>query len=256
MPLLDVSALAVRYGGVRAVSGVDLTVQAGRVSVLLGPNGAGKTSTMRAILGLVRKSHGRVTVDGVDVTKARPYRVAREGVALVPEGRRIFAPLSVEENLLLGAYTNRSAEHRAETLAQIFEMFPILAERRAGAAGYLSGGEQQMLAFGRALMSRPKVILMDEPSMGLSPAMVDVVLDAVRTIAGFGIGVLMVEQNAKAALRVADDGMVLERGRIVLRGSADELATHPDVVKAFLGEAAAGAAPEGTPPPAASTAAH
>jgi branched-chain amino acid transport system ATP-binding protein len=164
--------------------------------------------------------------------------VARAGLVLVPEGRRVFAPLSVYENLLLGGYTNKSKARRAELLESVFTMFPILGERRKQPAGLLSGGEQQMLAFGRAMMAEPKVMLMDEPSMGLSPAMVERIMDAIGDIAKTGIGILMVEQNAMAALEVAESAIVLERGHIVLSGTADEIRTHPDVVKAFLGDKA------------------
>jgi branched-chain amino acid transport system ATP-binding protein len=157
---------------------------------------------------------------------------------MVPEGRRVFAPLSVHENLLLGGYSNRSKTRRAELYDQICTMFPILGERRKQPAGLLSGGEQQMLAFGRAMMAEPKVILMDEPSMGLSPVMVDVIMDAIKEIAKTGIGILMVEQNAMAALEVAQSAVVLERGHVVLSGTADEMRIHPDVVKAFLGDKA------------------
>jgi branched-chain amino acid transport system ATP-binding protein len=173
-----------------------------------------------------------------DISTWPSFKVARAGLVLVPEGRRVFAPLSVYENLLLGGYTNKSKARRAELLESVFTMFPILGERRKQPAGLLSGGEQQMLAFGRAMMAEPKVMLMDEPSMGLSPAMVERIMDAIGDIAKTGIGILMVEQNAMAALEVAESAIVLERGHIVLSGTADEIRTHPDVVKAFLGDKA------------------
>lgn len=228
-----------RYGGVAAVRGISLAVDAHNVSVVLGSNGAGKTSTLRAVTGLVRRSKGKVLWDGKDITGWPAYRIARSGLVMVPEGRRIFAPLSVEENLLLGGYVNSSKVRRAQILADVYEMFPILAERRRGKAGLLSGGEQQMLAFGRAMMAEPRLILMDEPSMGLSPAMVDTVMESIGRISALGIGVLMVEQNAAAALTVASQATVLERGETVLAGTAAEVGSHPQVVKAFLGERAA-----------------
>jgi branched-chain amino acid transport system ATP-binding protein len=238
MPLLEVRDVHVRYGGVVAVRGIDLSVDEGRVEVVLGANGAGKTSTLRAICGQLRQSSGEITWGGDDISTWPSFKIARSGLVMVPEGRRVFAPMSVYENLLLGGYTSRSKARRAELLDTVYAMFPILGERRKQAAGLLSGGEQQMLAFGRAMMAEPKVILMDEPSMGLSPVMVDRIMGAIGDIARTGIGILMVEQNAMAALDVAESAIVLERGQIVLRGSADEVRTHPDVVKAFLGDKA------------------
>ena len=243
MALLEVRGLEVRYGGVTAVRGVDLTVEEGRVEVVLGSNGAGKTSSLRSISGLQRQSAGSIQWDGRDISKWPAYRVARVGLVLVPEGRRVFAPLTVEQNLLLGAYTNRDKQRRQDVLERVYDLFPVLVERKSGRAGLLSGGEQQMLAFGRAMMAEPKVILADEPSMGLSPAMVDVVMGSIAQIAETGIGVLMVEQNANAALEVADSAVVIERGQIVLRGSAAEVRSHPDVVRAFLGESASSPEP-------------
>jgi branched-chain amino acid transport system ATP-binding protein len=234
MPLLEIKGLDVRYGGVRAVCGIDLSVDSGGVHLVLGANGSGKTSTLRAVCGLERKTAGRVFWKGLNVSNWAPHRIARSGLVLVPQGRRVFAPLSVEENLLLGAYT-RSRKEGAETLEHVYTIFPRLLERRYGRAGLLSGGEQQMLAFGRAMMSRPAVILADEPSMGLSPAMVGTIMKSIADIARSGIGVLAVEQNANAALAVAEWAVVLERGSIVLEGSAAEVRTHPDVVRAFLG---------------------
>jgi branched-chain amino acid transport system ATP-binding protein len=237
--LLEVHGLEVRYGGVAAVRGIDLQVDTHHVSVVLGSNGAGKTSTLRAITGLVRRSAGHVLWDGKDISGWASYRIARAGLVMVPEGRRIFAPLSVEDNLLLGGYVNRSKSRRAQILSEVYELFPILAERRGGKAGLLSGGEQQMLAFGRAMMAEPRLILMDEPSMGLSPAMVDTIMESIGRISALGMGVLMVEQNAAAALTVASQATVLERGETVLVGTAAEVGSHPQVVKAFLGERAA-----------------
>lgn len=237
MPLLEVADLDVRYGGVWAVRGIDLSVDRGTVHVVLGANGAGKTSSLRAVCGLERKYAGRVRWRDRDVTKWPPYRIARSGLVMVPQGRRVFAPLTVEDNLRLGGYP-RSRKEIAETMRQVYELFPPLQRRRDGRAGLLSGGEQQMLAFGRAMMARPEVILADEPSMGLSPAMVDTIMESIADIARSGIGVLAVEQNANAALAVADTAVVLERGSIVLAGTAAEVRTHPDVVRAFLGDRA------------------
>jgi branched-chain amino acid transport system ATP-binding protein len=237
--LLEVTGLEVRYGGVAAVRGIDLAVDTHNVSVVLGSNGAGKTSTLRAITGLVRKAKGKVLWDGQDITGWPAFRIARAGLVMVPEGRRVFAPLSIEDNLMLGGYVNRSKARRSEILSEVYELFPILVERRRAKAGLLSGGEQQMLAFGRAMMAEPRLILMDEPSMGLSPAMVDTIMDSIGRISALGIGVLMVEQNAAAALTVATKATVLERGETVLEGSAAEVGAHPQVVKAFLGDRAA-----------------
>lgn len=236
MPLLDVRGLVVRYGGAMAVRGIDLRIQTGEVLVILGANGAGKTSTLRTIAGQLRQSSGTINWDDKDVSAWSAYRVARSGLTLVPEGRKVFAPLTVRDNLLVGAFSNRSKQRRLELLAKVLEMFPVLRERQNKPAGYLSGGEQQMLAFGRAMMADPKIILMDEPSMGLSPAMVDFVMDSISEIAKTGIGILMAEQNAMAALTVANRAQVLERGEFILAGSAEEVRSHPDVVKAFLGE--------------------
>ena len=241
MSLLEVNGLEVRYGGAIAVRGIDLHVDQGEVSVVLGANGAGKTSSLRAVAGQLRQSGGTIRWDGREIANWPAFRVARAGLVMVPEGRKIFAPLSVEENLLVGGYTNRSKGRRQEKMDQVCTMFPILGSRRNQAAGLLSGGEQQMLAFGRAMMAEPRVILMDEPSMGLAPAVVDLVMDSIAEIAKTGIGILMVEQNAMAALEVAHRAVVLERGEIVLTGSADEVRTHPDVIRAFLGERAGAA---------------
>jgi branched-chain amino acid transport system ATP-binding protein len=244
VPLLEVTGLEVRYGGVRAVRGIDLRVDSGGIAVALGANGAGKTSTLRAICGLEPKSAGKVVWDEQNISRWPSYRIARSGLVLVPEGRRIFAPLSVEENLLVGAYSNRHRAKRQELLDRVYGLFPVLLERRSGRAGLLSGGEQQMLAFGRAMMAYPRMILADEPSMGLSPLIIDIVMNSIASIAATGIGVFMVEQNANAALAIAKTAIVLDRGEIVLEGSAEEIRSHPDVVKAFLGEQGA-ASPRG-----------
>jgi len=238
MSILEVTGLHVRYGGVVAVRGIDLSLDLGRIEVILGANGAGKTSSLRAISGQLRQEAGKIIWDGTDISRWPSYKVARAGLVLVPEGRKVFAPLSVHENLLLGGYVKHSESHRERLLKEVLELFPILGQRSRQPAGLLSGGEQQMLALGRAMMSAPKVILMDEPSMGLAPVVVDAVMDAIADISSTGIGVLMVEQNAMAALRVARSAVVMERGHLTLTGSATEMRRHPDVVKAFLGDRA------------------
>jgi branched-chain amino acid transport system ATP-binding protein len=238
MSILEVTGLNVRYGGVVAVRGIDLSLELGRIEVILGANGAGKTSSLRAISGQLRQEAGKITWDGKDISRWPSYKVARAGLVLVPEGRKVFAPLSVHENLLLGGYVKHSESRRDHLLKEVLDLFPILGQRSRQPAGLLSGGEQQMLALGRAMMSSPKVILMDEPSMGLAPVVVDAVMDAIADISSTGIGVLMVEQNAMAALRVARSAVVMERGHLTLAGSAAEMRKHPDVVKAFLGDRA------------------
>jgi branched-chain amino acid transport system ATP-binding protein len=222
---------------VQAVRGIDLSVSDGEIFVLLGANGAGKSSTLRALAGVIGR-RGRVQWDGRNLSRARSFQVARSGLTLVPEGRRIFSPLTVEENLRLGGYARGGRRWMDEELERVYTMFPILKERRSGKAGLLSGGEQQMLAFGRALMSSPRLIMMDEPSTGLAPAIVDVVMDKVREIASTGIAVLMVEQNAAVALAIADRAAVLERGLITAQGTADEMRHNPAVLRAFLGDKA------------------
>lgn len=237
MPRLSVSGLGVRYGAVQAVSDVAIAVEPGEIVVVLGPNGAGKSSSLRAIAGLIA-STGTVTWGEQDISRWPAYRRARAGIALVPEGRRVFSPLTVEENLVLGAYGVRSAEQRRESLSRVFGLFPRLEKRRGSASGLLSGGEQQMLAIGRALMASPSMILMDEPSMGLAPTIVDVVMDSVKAISETGIGVLMVEQNAIAALDIAHRAAVLNRGTVVASDDAHKLRDDPSVLRAFLGSQA------------------
>jgi branched-chain amino acid transport system ATP-binding protein len=235
--MLRIDDLHVSYGRIEAVRGVGLEVQPGRVTLVLGANGAGKSTTLKAVAGLQPPHQGTVTLDGEDITGMAAHKVVAHGIALVPEGRRVFAPLTVAENLRLGGYTAGKAAF-AETLDRVYEMFPILSERRDGPAGLLSGGEQQMLAFGRALMSQPKVMLLDEPSMGLAPVVVDTILEKVRAMADAGIGILMVEQNAEAGLDVADEVVALARGDVVYSGVAGDARSHASVLRAFLGEAA------------------
>ncbi|WP_132992148.1 ABC transporter ATP-binding protein [Gordonia zhaorongruii] len=233
--MLEVDDLHVSYGAVNAVHGVSMRAEPGKVTLVLGANGAGKTTSLRAVAGFHRPRSGTVQLDGVDLTGKRAHVMVRHSMVLVPEGRRVFPTLTVVENLRIGGYRASRAQVD-ETIEEVYSQFPILSERRGTAAGLLSGGEQQMLAFGRALMSQPKAILMDEPSMGLAPTMVDTVMTKVRQIADRGIAVLMVEQNADAGLAIADEVSVITRGRTVWTGptaDADRAA-----VRAVLGDAA------------------
>ena len=233
--MLEVTDLHVSYGAVNAVHGVSMQAHKGRISLVLGANGAGKTTSLRTVAGFQKAKAGTVTLDGEKVLGKPAHMMVRRGVVLVPEGRKIFSPLTVEENLRIGGYRAPRSKV-AGTMEEVYEQFPILGDRRDMAAGLLSGGEQQMLAFGRALMSQPTIILMDEPSMGLAPTMVDKVMASVRSIADRGIGVLMVEQNADAGLTVADDVSIVTRGETVWTGPASE--ADRAAVHALLGEAA------------------
>jgi branched-chain amino acid transport system ATP-binding protein len=235
MTALEVQGANVHYGGVHAVRDVDLHVDEGEVVVVVGPNGAGKSSLLNALSGLVPLSSGRASVSGQDITGRAPHRIARLGLVQVPEGRRVFGPLTVEENLRMGGYTLGKRARMDELLERAYTMFPILKERRRGAAGLLSGGEQQMLAFGRALMADPHTLMLDEPSMGLAPNLVDRVIDAIRGIAAQGLSILMVEQNAAAAFGVASRAYVLDQGVVTLTGPVSEVSTDPRVLEAFLG---------------------
>jgi branched-chain amino acid transport system ATP-binding protein len=233
--LLALEKIEVAYGGIRAVKGIDLAVERGETVCLIGANGAGKTTTLRAITGLVRAAAGRIRYDGEEIAKLRVHDIARRGLALVPEGRGVFPQLTIEENLAMGAYArNDRAAVRAD-VDRAYGLFPRLAERRRQTAGTLSGGEQQMLAIARALMSRPKLLLLDEPSMGLAPLMVEKIFEVIRAIAAEGVTLLLVEQNARLALRVADRAIVMRRGQIVLSGRAEELAHDPRVRDVYLG---------------------
>ena len=233
--MLEVKDLEVSYGKIKAVKGISFTVEEGEVVTLIGTNGAGKTTTLRTISGLLRPTKGSVTFKGQDLTKVPAHEVVQLGVAHSPEGRRIFPRLSVEENLMLGAFA-RKDKNIKEDLETAFELFPILRERRAQPAGTFSGGEQQMLAMGRAMMSRPQLLMLDEPSMGLSPLMMKRIMTTVSTLQQQGTTILLVEQNAQAALKRATKGYVLEVGRIVLSGTGSELLESDDVRKAYLGE--------------------
>lgn len=235
-PALEVRDLEVRYGAVRAVNGITLRVDSGEIVALLGANGAGKTSTINAISGVSECTvTGEVSLLGRQVTARGARHTLGREIALVPEGRGIVAPLSIEDNLLLGAYHVRSRRDRESALADVYELFPILKERCNGIAGLLSGGEQQMLAFGRAMMSRPKLILADEPSIGLAPVLVKRVMETIEKINSLGTSVLIVEQNAVAALQIASRGYVLSRGEVVKEGSAAVLLDDDEIADAFLG---------------------
>jgi len=235
-PMLAVRGLKVAYGGINAVKGIAFTVNAGEMVTLIGANGAGKTTTLKALAGLVRPAGGRVHYNGDDVTAMPSHRLVRLGVALVPEGRGVFARLTVAENLDIGAYSRNDKPAIRADLEHVHALFPRLAERRHQAAGTLSGGEQQMLAIGRALMSRPKLLLLDEPSMGLAPLLVQKIFETIRAIAAAGVTILLVEQNAKLALEICNRGYVMESGEITLHDNARALLANPQVRRAYLGE--------------------
>jgi branched-chain amino acid transport system ATP-binding protein len=235
-PLLKVNGLTVSYGHVEAVRGIDFELPAGRITTLVGANGAGKSTTLLALSGLVKKNAGQVLFDGRDIAALAPHRIVQAGVVQVAEGRATLTTLSVRENLELGAYTRRDGHAaRAHDLAHVFSLFPRLKEREHGLAGNLSGGEQQMLAIGRALMARPRLLLLDEPSMGLAPIIVQDIFRTLRRINAEGLTIFLVEQNVKQALKIADQAYVLENGRIVLQGAGRELLDEPRVQQAYLG---------------------
>jgi len=233
--VLSVERLECRYGKVAAVRGLSLEVRKGELVSLIGANGAGKTTTLKAISGVLRAFGGKVTFEGEDITNASARRVLDLGIAHCPEGRRVFPYMTVRENLEMGCYLRKDRAGIEADLGRLFERFPILAERRAQAAGTLSGGEQQMLAISRALMSRPKLVLFDEPSLGLAPNIVERTFDIITAIRAEGVTVMMVEQNALAALELSDRAYVLEQGRIIRTGSGKALLNDPDVKKAYLG---------------------
>jgi branched-chain amino acid transport system ATP-binding protein len=236
LSLLEVSALKVAYGGIQAVKGIDLRIESGELIALIGANGAGKSSTLKTLAGMHQPAGGTVTYNGERIDGMGSHLLIRKGLALVPEGRGVFSRLTVEDNLLMGAYTRSDDAAIKQELAQIYEIFQRLFERREQLAGTLSGGEQQMLAIGRALLGKPKLLLLDEPSMGLSPIMVQKIFDTVRRIAAQGVTILLVEQNAKLALEVSSRGYVMESGSITLTGPAQELLHNPKVRAAYLGE--------------------
>ena len=233
--MLEVRDLRVSYGKIEAVKEISFSVEEGQVVTLIGTNGAGKTTTLRTISGLLRPSGGSIHFQGRPIDRTPAHEIVTLGIAHSPEGRKIFPRLTVEENLLLGAFSRKDGGVKAD-LQAAYELFPILGERSKQPAGTFSGGEQQMLAMGRAMMSRPKLLMLDEPSMGLSPLMMKRIMSTVKTLQGQGTTILLVEQNAQAALKLADRGYVLEVGKIVLQGSGKELLASDDVRKAYLGE--------------------
>lgn len=236
MAMLEVKDLEVYYGVIQAIKGISFHVDKGEIIALIGANGAGKTTTLHTVTGLISPKIGHVLFEGKDITKIPAHKIVSMGMAHVPEGRRVFAELSVYENLKMGAYTRKDKNEIEESLKNVYKRFPRLEERKNQMAGTLSGGEQQMLAMGRALMSKPKIILMDEPSMGLSPIMVNEIFDIIRSVSESGTTVLLVEQNAKKALSIADRAYVLETGKIVLEGKAKDLLEDDSIKKAYLGE--------------------
>ena len=236
MSMLKVTDLQVYYGVIQALKGISFEVNEGEVIALIGANGAGKTTILHTVTGLINQKAGKIEFEGKDISHTPAYKIVAEGMAHVPEGRRVFAELSVYDNLMMGAYTRKDKKEIAETLAMVYKRFPRLEERKKQMAGTLSGGEQQMLAMGRALMSKPKIILMDEPSMGLSPIFVNEIFDIIKAVSASGTTVLLVEQNAKKALSIADRAYVLETGKLILEGDAKVLMNDERVKKAYLGE--------------------
>ncbi len=234
--LLSVKDVEVYYGMIRALKGVSLDVKRGEIVALIGANGAGKTTMLHTITGLISAKSGSIMYDGQDLTKLPPHKIVSIGMAHVPEGRRVFQQLSVYDNLKLGAYTRKDRKEIEETLNQVYKHFPRLEERKNQIAGTLSGGEQQMLAMGRALMSKPEIVLMDEPSMGLSPLLVKEIFAIIEELHKAGTTILLVEQNAKMALGVADRAYVLETGSIAMSGKASEMLENDDIKKAYLGQ--------------------
>ena len=236
MAMLEVKDLQVYYGVIQALKGISFHVNQGEVIALIGANGAGKTTTLQTLTGILSPKSGSIVFEGKDLTRTPAHKIVEMGMAHVPEGRRVFADMSVYENLLLGAYTRKDKAEIAESLASVYKRFPRLEERKGQRAGTLSGGEQQMLAMGRALMSRPRIILMDEPSMGQTPIFVNEIFDIIREVSESGTTVLLVEQNAKKALSIADRAYVLETGSITMDGKAEDLLNDEAVQKAYLGE--------------------
>ncbi len=236
MAMLEVKDLEVYYGMIQAIKGVSFEVNEGEVVALIGANGAGKTTILHTVTRLLEAKKGTVIFDGKDITKMPAHKIVSMGMAHVPEGRRVFANLSVLQNLKMGAYTRKDKNEIEETLKTVYKRFPRLEERQNQLAGTLSGGEQQMLAMGRALMSHPRIILMDEPSMGLSPIFVNEIFDIIKSVSAGGTTVLLVEQNAKKALSISERAYVLETGKIVLDGKADDLLNNDSIKKAYLGE--------------------
>ena len=236
-PLLSLKKLEVAYGGIQAVKGIDLEVGDGELVCLIGANGAGKTTTLKGICGLLPVKAGNIRYAGNDITGKPSFQLVQRGLAMVPEGRGVFGALTIEENLAMGAYIRNDNDGIKADIERVYLLFPRLKERRRQTAGTLSGGEQQMLAMGRAMMSRPKLLLLDEPSMGLAPLMVQKVFETIMTISAEGVTILLIEQNAKLALEVSRRGYVMESGEITLEGQAASLLDNPKVREAYLGEA-------------------
>jgi branched-chain amino acid transport system ATP-binding protein len=237
--ILSIAGLKVAYGGIQAVKGIDMQVHEGELVSLIGSNGAGKTTTMKAITGMLGANDGDIEYLGRSIKGRGPWDMVKEGLVMVPEGRGVFARMSIAENLLMGAYTRKDQAGIAEDVEKVFGIFPRLKERKSQLAGTMSGGEQQMLAMGRALMARPKVLLLDEPSMGLSPILVDTIFQVVRDVYALGVTIVLVEQNASRALAIADRGYVMESGLLTMQGSGQDLLADPRVRAAYLGEEAA-----------------
>ena len=237
-PLLALERLALAYGGIQAVKGIDLAVGAGELVCLIGANGAGKTTTLKGICGLLPPRSGAIHYAGENIAGRRSFELVRRGLVMVPEGRGMFGALTIEENLAMGAYIRDDRAAIREDIERVFTLFPRLKERRSQTAGTLSGGEQQMLAIGRALMSRPKLLLLDEPSMGLAPLMVQKVFETIISVSREGVTILLIEQNARLALEISDRGYVMESGEITLEGAATKLLHDPKVRAAYLGETA------------------
>jgi branched-chain amino acid transport system ATP-binding protein len=236
MPLLEVNDIHTYYGHIHALKGISITVEKGEIVTLIGANGAGKTTTLKTISGLLHPRAGTISLQGEKISGLPAHEIVTRGISQAPEGRQIFTRLTVLENLEMGAYARKDKQEIQKDLDHVFQLFPRLAERRTQAGGTLSGGEQQMLAMGRALMSRPRVLLLDEPSMGLAPVLVDTIFDIIKALNDEGVTILLVEQNAARALSVASRGYVLETGRIILQGNSKELAANEQVRKAYLGE--------------------
>jgi branched-chain amino acid transport system ATP-binding protein len=232
---LTLDDVRVYYGAIQAVKGISLAVQERELVALIGSNGAGKTTTLRTVSGLFRPRSGRIRFEGADLTALAPHQIVERGIAQAPEGRQIFGSLTVRENLMLGAIRRKDRSAIPADLERVFDLFPVLEERLGQAGGTLSGGEQQMLAISRALMARPRLLLLDEPSLGLAPLMVNRIFDVIARLKGEGVTILLVEQNARKALAIADRAYVLETGRVALSGPARELARNPDVERAYLG---------------------
>lgn len=236
-PLLELQGVNTYYGNIHALKGIDMSVYEGEIVTLIGTNGAGKTTTLSSITGLTPPKSGTIFFDGQEITREKPSTIIKRGIGISPEGREVFPTLTVMENLRAGAYTRKSRTEIAESLDSVFELFPRLAERKKQYAGTLSGGEQQMLAIGRAMMSKPKLLLLDEPSLGLAPNLVEMIFKLILRINKSGVTVMLIEQNANMALQISSRGYVLETGKVILSGDAAELRTNDDVRKAYLGNA-------------------